>query len=241
MSVVDEHGAICTAHRASSFIYTLFLVIVDGMKTCLGLLPLILGVPSYVLYLRSVYHRKTVPHMYSWLIWAVLAGIGYAAQISTHAGPGAWNTGFTAIVCFAVFLMSIKYGERQLGRLDRALLGLAVIAILARLLIGNYVATVLLTTIAALVGFVLTIKKAYYRPQQENPATFSINALRSLISLFALSSISFTTFFYPFCMMLANGSVAGVIVFRKGRRPNPGDSAPARLVPPPRPLEKHKR
>lgn len=188
------------------------------MKTFLGLLPLLLGVPSYVLYLRSVYRRKTVPHVYSWLIWAVLAGIGYAAQLSTHAGPGAWNTGFTAIVCFAVFLMSIKYGERRLSRLDIALLCLAAIAIVMRLLIGDYVLTVLLTTVAASVGFVLTIKKAWHRPAQENPVTFSINALRSLISLFALASVSFTTFFYPFCMMLANGLVAGVITLRK-RRP----------------------
>ncbi|HSX43089.1 MAG TPA: hypothetical protein VLF59_03320 [Candidatus Saccharimonadales bacterium] len=192
------------------------------MKTIIGLLPLILGVPSYAHYLYSVYKRKTVPHMYSWLIWAVLAGIGYTAQRSTHAGPGAWNTGFTAIVCFTVFLVSIRYGERRLSRLDLWLLGLAVIAIIMRLLSGNYVATTLLATIAASVGFVLTIKKAYRRPDQENLATFSINALRSLISLFALGAVTFTTFFYPFCMMLANAAVAATILIRK----RPGSEKP---------------
>lgn len=127
---------------------------------------MLLGVPSYVYYMYSVYKRKTVPHVYSWLIWAVLAGIGYVAQAATNAGPGAWNTGFTAIVCFIVFLVSLKYGENRLSKVDASLLALAVLAIVARLIIGNYIATVLLTTGAALIGFVFTVKKAYRQPKQ---------------------------------------------------------------------------
>lgn len=171
-----------------------------------------IGVPSYVHYLYSVYKRKTVPHVYSWLIWAVLAGIGYVAQASTNAGPGAWNTGFTALVCFLVFLVSLKYGEKRLTRTDKVLLMLAVAAIFARLAIGNYTATVLLATGAALIGFAFTVKKAYRHPKQENSLTFFLNALRNLISLFALNTVSFTTFFYPFCMMLANFSVVTAVL-----------------------------
>lgn len=185
------------------------------MKTFLGLLPLIMGVPSYACYIYSVYKKKTVPHVYSWLIWAVLAGIGYIAQASTNAGPGAWNTGFTAVVCFAVFLVSLKYGERKLSKVDLALLLIASSAIVARLLVGNYIATVLLTTGAALIGFIFTVKKAYLHPHQENSATFLLNGLRNLISLFALNVIAFTTFFYPFCVMLANFSV--VVAVSKGK------------------------
>lgn len=152
--------------------------------------------------------------MYSWLIWAILAFIGYAAQVSAHAGPGAWNTGFTGVVCFAVFLMAIKYGERRLSKIDAFLLIMAFLAIIARLLIGNFVLAILLTTFAALIGFALTIKKAYRHPREENQITFSINSLRSFISLFALNLISFVTFFYPFCMMLANFAVAATIFTR---------------------------
>jgi hypothetical protein len=186
------------------------------VKTFLGILPLILGIPSYAHYLYNVHKQKTVPHVYSWLIWAVLAGIGFAAQVSSNAGPGAWNTGFTAIVCFLVFIVSLKYGESRLSRLDIILLATAVLAIIARLQIGNYIATVILTTGAALIGFVFTVKKAYLHPEDENPTTFFLNSLRNLISLFALNVFSFTTFFYPFCMMLANFSV--VIAVFKGKK-----------------------
>lgn len=150
--------------------------------------------------------------MYSWLIWAILAGIGYVAQVSANAGPGAWNTGITAVVCFAVFLISIKHGARKLSGLDVILLGLAFLAVIARLLTGDFVLAVLLTTTAALIGFFLTLKKTYKHPDEENATTFFINALRNFVSLFALTSISFVTFFYPFIMMLANLAVSLTVV-----------------------------
>ncbi len=181
----------------------------------MGIIPLVLAIPSYAYYIYTIFKRKTVPHMYSWLIWAILAGIGYVAQISANAGPGSWNTGITAIVCFLVFLISIKYGERKLSKVDAALLALSVLAVIARLATGDYVLAVLLTTIAASIGFILTIKKAYKRPDQENAATFLLNSLRNLISLFAFTSISFVTFFYPLAMMLANLAVTSTIMIRK--------------------------
>jgi hypothetical protein len=185
------------------------------MKNLLGILPVILAVPSYFLYIKSVLSRKTVPHMYSWLIWSVLAFIGYVAQINSGAGPGAWNTGVTSLACFIIFILAIRYGERKLTRLDTVLLAIATLATISRIITDSYTVATLLATTAASIGFIFTIKKAYINPDDENPQTFSINALRNLISLFALSSISFNTFFYPFCMMLANFAVALVILHRK--------------------------
>ncbi len=188
------------------------------MKSFIGVLPLIIALPSYAHYVHSVYKRKTIPHMYSWLIWAVLAGISYVAQVNAQAGPGAWNTGFTAVVCFVVFVLATKYGERRLSRLDVSLLIMALVAVVALLLIENAVLAVLLTTVAALIGFTLTIEKAYRQPSGEDQITFSLNSLRNLISLFALNSISFVTFFYPFCMMLANFSVVATILARRNSK-----------------------
>lgn len=112
--------------------------------------------------------------------------------------------------------LSIKYGERKLSTLDVTLLGIALLAIVARLLTGDFVLAIVLTTVAALIGFALTLKKAYRSPNQENAATFFLNSLRNLISLFALTSINFVTLFYPFTMMLANLAVTSTVI--AGRR-----------------------
>lgn len=145
-----------------------------------------------------------------------MALIGFLAQIESNAGPGAWNTGITAIGCFVVFLVAIRYGERHLSVIDKLLLCTAIVAITTRVITDNYTIATTLATIAASIGFVFTIKKAYRHPYQENGATFFVNFLRNFISLFALISISYNTFFYPFAMMLANLSVVVVILI--GRR-----------------------
>lgn len=125
------------------------------MKNIIGLIPVLLAVPSYFLYLKGVTNKKIIPHMYSWLIWSILAMIGFFAQHSSNAGPAAWNTGITAVSCFIVFLFTTKHGERHLTKTDTLLLFIAVIAISARMVTNSFTLATTLTTIAALIGFVL--------------------------------------------------------------------------------------
>lgn len=185
------------------------------MKEVFGILPVIMAVPSYALYTRSVLKGKVLPHTYSWLIWSVLATIGYIAQMRSHAGPGAWNTGITALACFLIFLLSLKVGENKLTTFDKILFAVCVVTIGLRLATGSDTVATILAASAASIGFVFTIEKAYKKPQQENLQTFTINSLRNLLSLFAVTVVSFNTTFYPACMMLANFLVVLTIVIRR--------------------------
>lgn len=175
----------------------------------------VLAVVSYALYLKSIAKQHTKPHMYSWLLWSVLACIGFIGQVSDNAGPGAWNTGVTAIACFVIFLVAIKSGDRTLSNTDKLLLGLASVAVLVQISTSNHVAAVTLATFTALIGFFFTLKKVYKKPYEESWPTFFINANRNFISLFALSTISYLTFFYPLMMLLANLSVVTMILTRR--------------------------
>ena len=185
------------------------------MKEIIGILPVIMAIPSYALYVKSVLTSKVIPHSYSWLIWSVLAAIGYFAQLRSNAGPGAWNTGITAVACFLIFTLSLKYGENKLTRFDKALLVMCIAIIALRLVTGSDTLATILATSAACIGFFFTIKKAYKRPHEENLPTFTINSLRNLISLFGLTTLSFNTLLYPTIMMLANFLVVAIIISRK--------------------------
>lgn len=185
------------------------------IKTILGAIPVLLAIPSYGLYIKSTYSGKTKPHMYSWLIWSILAGVGFVGQLSDNAGPGAWNTGITVIGCFSIFLVSVRKGEKSLSSADELLLSAALIAVLVLIIANNHYVSTIMAISAALIGFALTFKKAYQYPEEETPVTFTINAIRNLISLFALSSLTFLTFAYPFAMMLANISLFSVIAIRR--------------------------
>ncbi len=184
-------------------------------KTILGFIPLLLAVPSYGYYIHRVYRHGVKPHMYSWLIWSILAGVGFVGQLSDNAGPGAWNTGITVVGCFSIFIVSIKHGQRKLTQLDKLLLTIAVFAVLVLLVSENYVISTLMAVVAALIGFALTFIKAFKKPNEETPVTFFVNSLRNFISLFALNSISFLTFFYPFVVMIAGLSIVLVVLIRR--------------------------
>jgi hypothetical protein len=118
------------------------------MKYFFGIAPLILAIPSYAYYVRSVLRKQTVPHMYSWLIWSILALVGFIAQINSNAGPGAWNTGITSLSCFIVFIVATRYGDKYLTKLDAALLLLAFLAILTRVITESFTLATTLATIA---------------------------------------------------------------------------------------------
>ena len=56
--------------------------------------------------------------MYSWLIWTILQIVGVAAQLKDGAGYGAWALGVGAFFCFAIFLLSFKYGTKNISKFD---------------------------------------------------------------------------------------------------------------------------
>ncbi len=72
-----------------------------------------------------------------------------------------------------------------------------------------------LTLFATLIGFSMTLRKAWYKPKEENPTAFGLNAVKFLPAIFALNSFSFLTVAYPLTAGLANAAVVAVIYLRR--------------------------
>jgi len=71
------------------------------------------------------------------------------------------------------------------------------------------------TLFATLLGFSMTLRKAWVKPHEEKAISFFLNAIKFLPAIFALSSFSFLTVAYPLTAGLANASVALVVYGRK--------------------------
>ena len=65
-------------------------------KIILGSLAGIIAIVSYIPYLKDVLKGKTKSHAFSWFVWAMLTGIGFAVQIFEHGGVGDCQY----IICF---------------------------------------------------------------------------------------------------------------------------------------------
>ncbi len=84
----------------------------------LGVIATVMALISYVPYIRDMVAGRTKPHAFTWLVWASLTAIAFAGQISDGAGPGAWVTGFTATVSFAIFAVALRHGEKDIAPMD---------------------------------------------------------------------------------------------------------------------------
>jgi hypothetical protein len=186
----------------------------DDIQLAFGIASVIPAVVAYTLYFRGMFAGKTKPHAFSWLIWGLLAGNGFIAQVSANAGIGAWATGLTSAACLLIFGVAIFRGDTRLVRLDWILLGLALCSFGLLFIIEDKTAALCVTLFATLLGFTMTLKKAWAKPHEEAALSFALNAIKFLPAIFALSSMSFLTVAYPLTAGLANAAVVAVVLIR---------------------------
>lgn len=186
-------------------------------KVVFGVLSLIPAVIAYALYFKGMFTGKIKPHAFSWLIWGLLAGNGFIAQISAGAGIGSWVTGVTSLACLVIFGIAIVRGDTKLFRLDWALLVLALVSFGLLFVIDNKTLSLGITLFATLIGFTMTWKKAWYAPHEEATLSFGLNAIKFLPAIFALQTYSFLTVAYPLTAGLANAAVVSIILFRSSK------------------------
>jgi len=184
------------------------------LKLFFGILSIIPALFAYYFYFRDMFAGKTKPHAFSWLTWTILAGIGFSAQISAHAGIGAWTTGLTSAASFTVFCLALYKGDTHPTRFDWILLMLALVSLALLTVVRNKELALCLTLAALITGFAMTARKAYKKPSEENGRAFLLNALKFLPAIPALSSFSFLTVAYPLVAGLGNATIALTVYMR---------------------------
>ncbi len=194
----------------------LLLFLLMDYKTALGGLSSLLVIISYLPYLVHVFQGKTKPHVYSWLVWAVLGGIGFGIQMQGNAGAGSWALGATALVCMAIFMLAVIRGEKHVHYVDTFSLVLASGSLAVWLTSHKPLVTAIAITLTdALGGFFPTFRKSYYAPYSETASTYLINALAFTISLFALTDFSASNLLYPASLIVLNGGLSFYLVVRR--------------------------
>ena len=186
-------------------------------KSVLGAVALVIGLLSYIPYFRDILRSKTKPHAFSWFVWSVLTGIAFFAQIVKDGGAGAWVNAGTALMCLAVFALSLFKGEKNIARVDiLSLLGAAVGIVIWTLTNDPVLAVILVTVIDAL-GFIPTYRKSYAKPHEETLSTYVVSATKYAISLFALGSYSLTTWLFPASLVVSNGLFVLLLIVRRSQ------------------------
>ena len=174
-----------------------------------------LALYAYGQYLKSMFQGKTKPHFCTWLVWFIVTAIAVFIQMLEGAGMGAWPTLVAAFICFFVTVLSIKYGSKDIRRIDFIFLIASLCIIPVWLLADNPALAALLVTVIEIIAALPTIRKSWHHPHEETMSTYGLNTIRYTLSIFALASFSIATVAYPLGMVVMNGSIFLVLLVRR--------------------------
>ena len=181
-----------------------------------GLLSTALMLASRATYFYSIYKGETKPHAFSWLIWAVISCIGFAAQFAEGAGAGSWARGVSALTCIILVFIGFKWGEKNITRSDWATLVVAFLAVPLWIITETPLWSVILVVIIDTIGYIPTIRKVWRNPHQETPVSYILSCLCALFSLAAIEHYTPSTWLYPLALTITNAIMFMLIYLWRG-------------------------
>ena len=185
------------------------------LQIIIGAISFIIGIYATYIYIISILRGKTKPHLFTWVIWGIIASIAFAAQLYDNAGPGSWAMGWTAASCVLTALLALKYGEKNITRSDWIAFIASLSAILPWLLTKDPLGSVILISIIDVVAFYPTMRKSWTKPHEEHLGAYHIANLKLFLSLFAMSNFTLVTTLYPMAIIAANLSFLGLCYWRR--------------------------
>jgi hypothetical protein len=181
----------------------------------IGFAALVLAVVGQGTYILSILQGKTKPHLFTHLVWTLLTGIGFAAQLYDHAGPGAWAMGVSAFCCATTVILAFKWGEKEFTRGDKIALAASLSAIVPWLMTKDPLGSVILICIIDGVAYYPTFRKSWMKPGEENLTTYTLANLKLILSLFAITNFTLTTALYPVVLVCLNFAFITMCMMRR--------------------------
>ncbi len=166
-------------------------------------------------YIRDVYKGRTKPHIFSWLVWGILMGIGLALQLAEGSWTTAISLGVGASINFTIFALGYRQGDHDITRGDWIALIAALLTIPIWLLTKNPLWAALLISGINFVGNIPTLRKAWTKPNEENLFSFSVYSAVAVLRLLSISPFTLVTALYPAVILVGCLLIALVIAVRR--------------------------
>lgn len=189
----------------------LIFAILSGLVAIIG---------AFLPYLRDIFRKKTKPHAYTWLIWTITQGTAVAGLWYGHGGWGAVTLAIGTLFVFLVFLLSLKYGSRNITKSDTIVLIAALLAIVVWWQLHNPLLAVLMVSIIDVLGYVPSFRKSFQEPWTETLSSWVVFSVANILSMLALSEYNFLTTAYLMVITAANITLLTICVVRRRVIPN---------------------
>lgn len=126
----------------------------------------------------------------TYFIWFIVDTLSIASYIAVGARTTIWVGLVYVITGLSIFLLSFKYGMGGYSKLDIACLLLALIGVSIWVTTSSALLALCFSTFASKIGYLPTIKKAYFFPETENTLSWTMTSLTSVLNIFALTTMA---------------------------------------------------
>jgi hypothetical protein len=184
-------------------------------KEVIAITAAILAVIGNVPYLRDVIRKTIKPHPYTWFVWSIVSAVTFFGQLAKGAGVGAIPTGASEIFTIIIFLLSLRYGFKNIRKKDTVFLVIALLGLIPWFYTKDPTISVIIVVIIDVVAFIPTLQKTKENPETENHILFSMNAVRHLLTLFSLEAYNIATTLHSIAMIFINSLMTYLILRKK--------------------------
>ncbi len=174
-----------------------------------------ISIIAYYPYIKDIFLKKTKPHVYTWLIWAITTATATFGVLQGNGGVGIIGIGMMLILDVIIMLLSIKYGTKNITRGDLVVLILALGAIVIWWQLGNPALAVIVATMIDFFGYIPTYRKSWQAPSEETLSFWIAMTVAYTLILLSVTNYNLLTSFYTGVIVVANIILVAILFFRR--------------------------
>ena len=171
----------------------------------------------YGTYIHSIFRGRTRPHIFSWLNWSLMVGIGAAAQYRLGAGPSVIVLACVSVFCFLIAIIAFFRGEKNITRSDWVAFIGALLAIPVWEAARNPLGELVLLMAIDVFCYYPTLRKSRLDPWSEGVGSLFWSGLRYFLAMLAARDLRWSEMIYPFWLMAADWAFMLYIVWLRRR------------------------
>jgi hypothetical protein len=181
------------------------------MHIVIVILSSLIGILANVPYQLDVARGLVKPRIATWLVWAMLSGVGGIAALSAHQIPA-------AVFCFCTFgsktlivILGFRQGDRKFGPLDIMCLVGAMIGVVLLITQHDPTAAVIVAIFTDYLGSIPTFKHSWEKPYEEKLSTYGLYVISEWLILLIANYGVFTAYAFPLFYLLEDGILASLV------------------------------
>lgn len=190
-------------------------------KLIISLFATVLVVYGYIPYFKDIFLGKTKPHLYTWLVWTITFGTATLALWRGGGNYGAIGMVTGMFLVLSIFILSFKYGTKNITRSDTFILVVALSAILVWWQLDSPLLAVLMVSAIDGMSYIPTLRKSFEEPWSETLSYWFIMAMADVLIITSLAEYNFLTVTYLAVLTVANLTVWSICFFRRKKIPEP--------------------